>query len=89
MEVLANPRASDLVALGCGSLFNISPGEGSSPSSPKLPIGAMVGGTVGGFVVLLLVIALFLFLRRRSRQLAAPAPVPTQYVGVVLRISAK
>ena len=44
-----------------------------SPSEP--PVGPIAGGTVGGFVLVLLITG-FLILRRRRQRTAPPQPIP-------------
>jgi hypothetical protein len=57
-----------------------SPTPTPPPTSPKPPVGAIVGGVVGGFAVLVIgFVAVLLFLHRRSH----PAPMNVSTAEVV------
>jgi hypothetical protein len=59
-----------------------SPGSGTSPSNAA-PIGAIVGGAVGGGFVLALVILFGLMFRKRKRRRALSSEQqPDAYVGL-------
>lgn len=71
-----DPQPNNYVPFGCSSIANGTSGNGTSgggegsnaPSGRHVPLGAIIGGAVGGGALLVFAIALFCWMRHKKRK---------------------